>query len=136
MDRDASDVGDAGFLLLLLLLYSRTGPRRALSLKLSDTSVYEPEIRTRLRARFGLRRIDRYLQGLALPSLGWVTLLVDMHANFNYIRQSRCFHQYISVEERPSAHQSATHRSSSARSGGPKAVKEFFHLPLRSHTWT
>ena len=29
-------------LLLLLLLYSRTGPRRALSLKLSDTRVYEP----------------------------------------------------------------------------------------------
>ena len=27
----------------LLLLYSRTGPRRALSLKLSDTRVYEPE---------------------------------------------------------------------------------------------
>ena len=35
-------------LLLLLLLYSCTGPRRALSLKLSDTRVYEPEIRTRL----------------------------------------------------------------------------------------
>jgi hypothetical protein len=35
-------------LLLLLLLYSRTGPRRALSLKLSDTRVYEPEKRTRL----------------------------------------------------------------------------------------
>ena len=35
--------------ILLLLLYSRTGPRRALiSLKLSDTRVYEPEIRTRL----------------------------------------------------------------------------------------
>jgi len=34
--------------LLLLLLYSRTGPRRALSLKLSDTRVYEPEKRTRL----------------------------------------------------------------------------------------
>ena len=33
---------------LLLLLYSRTGPRRALSLKLSDTRVYEPEKRTRL----------------------------------------------------------------------------------------
>ena len=33
--------------LLLLLLYSRTGPRRALSLKLSDTRVYEPEKRTR-----------------------------------------------------------------------------------------
>ena len=31
-----------------LLLYSRTGPRGALSLKLSDTRVYEPEIRTRL----------------------------------------------------------------------------------------
>ena len=30
-------------LLLLLLLYSRTGPRRALSFKLSDTRVYEPE---------------------------------------------------------------------------------------------
>ena len=29
--------------LLLLLLYSRTGPRRALSLKLSDTRIYEPE---------------------------------------------------------------------------------------------
>ena len=36
------------YTLLLLLLYSRTGPRRALSLKLSDTRVYEPEIRTRL----------------------------------------------------------------------------------------
>ena len=34
--------------LLLLLLYSRTGPRRALSLKLSETRVYEPEKRTRL----------------------------------------------------------------------------------------
>ena len=31
-----------------LLLYSRTGPRRALSLKLGDTRVYEPEKRTRL----------------------------------------------------------------------------------------
>ena len=30
--------------LLVLLLYSRTGPRRALSLKLSDTRVYEPGI--------------------------------------------------------------------------------------------
>jgi len=28
--------------LLLLLLYSRSGPRRSLSLKLSDTRVYEP----------------------------------------------------------------------------------------------
>ena len=35
-------------LLLLLLFYSRTGPRRALSLRLSDTRVYEPEKRTRL----------------------------------------------------------------------------------------
>ena len=35
-------------LVLLLLLYSRTGPRRAVSLKLSDTRVYEPEKRTRL----------------------------------------------------------------------------------------
>ena len=34
--------------LLLLLLHSRTGPRRALSLKLSDTRGYEPEKRTRL----------------------------------------------------------------------------------------
>jgi len=38
----------SGLLLLLLLLYSRTGPRKALSLKLSDTRVYEPEKRTRL----------------------------------------------------------------------------------------
>ena len=38
----------AGLLLLLLLLYSRTGPRRALSLKLSDARVYEPEKRARL----------------------------------------------------------------------------------------
>ena len=29
-----------------LLLYSRTGPRRALSLKLSDTRVYEPDCYT------------------------------------------------------------------------------------------
>jgi len=29
--------------ILFSLLYSRTGPRRALSLKLSDTRVYEPE---------------------------------------------------------------------------------------------
>ena len=33
---------------VVLLLYSLTGPRRALSLKLSDTRVYEPEKRTRL----------------------------------------------------------------------------------------
>ena len=39
-------------LLLLLLLYSRTGPRRALSLKLSDRRVYEPEKRTRLCPQF------------------------------------------------------------------------------------
>ena len=38
----------AGTRILLLLLYSRTGPRRALSLKLSDTRVHAPEIRTRL----------------------------------------------------------------------------------------
>ena len=49
-----------GASLLFFLLYSRTGPRRALSLKLSDTRVYEPEKRTRLGAsqtRMGLRLI-------------------------------------------------------------------------------
>ena len=43
--------GKEGATLLLLLLYSRTGPRRALRLKLSDTRVYEPEKRTRLGRR-------------------------------------------------------------------------------------
>ena len=42
---------------LLLLLYSRTGPRRALSLKLSDTRVYKPEKRTRLGRNRELRTL-------------------------------------------------------------------------------
>jgi hypothetical protein len=37
-----------GVLLPLLLLYSLTGPRRSLSLKLSDTRIYGPQIRARL----------------------------------------------------------------------------------------
>jgi hypothetical protein len=47
--------GKHATVLLLLLLYSRTGPRRALSLKLSDTRVYEPEIRTTVRGNMVLR---------------------------------------------------------------------------------
>ena len=50
--------------LLLLLLYSRTGPRRALSLKLSDTRVYEPKKRTRLGRKREVRyRITIYVRG-------------------------------------------------------------------------
>ena len=53
-----------GVILLLLLLYSRTGPRRALSLKLSDTRVYEPEKRTRLGRKREVRyRITIYVRG-------------------------------------------------------------------------
>ena len=47
----------------LLLLYSRTGPRRALSLKLSDTRVYEPEKRTRLGRNRELCTLLRARQG-------------------------------------------------------------------------
>ena len=49
---------------LLLLLYSRTGPRRALSLRLSDTRVYEPKSQTFA----GFFHFQPSLDALSLPS--------------------------------------------------------------------
>ena len=66
--------------LLLFFFTLVTGPRRSLSLKLSDTRVYEPQLRARLgtTAHF-CRVVVRKLRGV--PNWCWVMMIGDaVHA--------------------------------------------------------
>jgi len=72
-----------GWTLLFFFFTLVTGPRRSLSLKLSGTRVYAPQIRARLgtTAHFcrvivlKLRAVPSCADGLALPGSGWQIIL-------------------------------------------------------------